>query len=69
MSLLEFYTDAAGEHRWRLKGENGEIVGASSEGFSSPGEARRNAFRVLDGLTSELVRAGSLPEPPPLAKG
>lgn len=53
---LEFYTDAAEEHRWRLTSDNGEIVGASSEGFSSTGEARRNAFRVLDGLTRTLVQ-------------
>jgi uncharacterized protein YegP (UPF0339 family) len=62
---LEFYTDAAGEHRWRLTADNGEIVGASSEGFTTPGEARRNAFRVLDGLTRELVGSDS---PPPLPK-
>lgn len=35
---LEFYADAQGEHRWRLKHSNGEIVAASSEGFSSPDE-------------------------------
>lgn len=29
----EFYTDAAGEHRWRIWAPNAKIIGASPEGF------------------------------------
>lgn len=43
---LDFYTDAAGEHRWRLLAANGKVVGASSEGFRDPREARFNADLV-----------------------
>ncbi len=37
-----FYKDNAGEWRWRVTGGNGEIVGASSEGFFDEGGARKN---------------------------
>ena len=41
--LLVFYKDAAKEYRWRVVAPNGEIVGASSEGFSSGAASRENA--------------------------
>ena len=47
---ISFYADTAGEWRWQLKHSNGQIVGASSEGFSSEQEARLNARRTRDGL-------------------
>lgn len=47
---LEFYSDASGEWRWRLKHSNSQIVAASSEGFSSQDEARANAKRTRDAL-------------------
>ncbi len=42
---LEFYTDKAGQHRWRWLANNGEIIGASSEGYSSEAAARQNFER------------------------
>lgn len=42
MSGIEFYTDRAGYWRWRVKGANGEIVAASSEGFASKQKAQEN---------------------------
>ena len=41
----EFYTDKRGEHRWRRKASNGQIVGASSEGYKAKGDAEANAAR------------------------
>lgn len=38
----EYYEDAAGEWRWRVKGANGEIIDASSEGFASKQKAEEN---------------------------
>lgn len=40
---MEFYIDTAGEHRWRIKAANGEILGASSEGFKRWRDAANNA--------------------------
>jgi uncharacterized protein YegP (UPF0339 family) len=41
----EFYTDKRGEHRWRRKAVNGNIIGASSEGYKSKADAEANAAR------------------------
>ncbi|WP_082830774.1 YegP family protein [Cochleicola gelatinilyticus] len=39
-----FYKDNSGEHRWKKTSiDNGKIVGASSEGFSSKQKAKENA--------------------------
>jgi uncharacterized protein YegP (UPF0339 family) len=41
----EFYTDKRGEHRWRRRASNGNIVGRSTEGYSSKSSAVANAER------------------------
>ena len=33
--IFEAYEDNAGQHRWRVKSANGEIVAASSQGYKS----------------------------------
>ena len=42
---LEFYTDNAGEHRWRMKASNGEIIAAATEGYASKQGAEDNFNR------------------------
>jgi uncharacterized protein YegP (UPF0339 family) len=42
---LEFYKDKAGDHRWRRRAPNHEIVGASTEGFKNKGDCEANAKR------------------------
>ncbi len=34
-AAFELYEDAAGEHRWRLRHRNGNIIADSGEGYSS----------------------------------
>ncbi len=41
-TTIEFLQDAAREYRWRVTSRNGEIIGASSEGFSSMQACKRN---------------------------
>jgi uncharacterized protein YegP (UPF0339 family) len=41
----EFYKDKGGQHRWRRKATNGEIVGSSSEGYSGTRPCKNNARR------------------------
>ena len=60
---LEFYKDSAGEHRWTLTADNGEILCAASEGFSSRQNAQNNAMRTsleleeaLHGDDSSVIR-------------
>lgn len=49
--MIEYFTDAAGEHRFRVKGRNGEIV-ATSEGYGSERDARRGADALREILAS-----------------
>ena len=41
----EFYADKAGEWRWRRTARNGEIVGASTEGYVNKSDCVENAQR------------------------
>lgn len=41
----EFYTDKGGSHRWRRRASNKEVVGSSSEGYSSKAACAENAKR------------------------
>lgn len=53
---LEFYVDDSGEWRWRLTAANGEIVGASSEGFSSKTAAVNNFLLMVTMGSAEIAR-------------
>jgi uncharacterized protein YegP (UPF0339 family) len=41
----EFYKDKKGEHRWRRRASNGNIVGAASESYKNKKSALANAER------------------------
>ena len=43
---FEFYKDRKGEHRWRRRARNGEIVGAATEGYSNKSSCLKNARRA-----------------------
>lgn len=43
---FEIYIDPKLEYRWRMTAKNGEIVGASSEGFDSKRNCLNN-FKLL----------------------
>lgn len=47
---VEFYKDSQGEWRWNVKSANGEITGASSEGFAT----KQNASANLQLLAAQL---------------
>jgi hypothetical protein len=49
--FIEFYTDKAGEHRWRVVASNGKIVADSGEGyinFSDCTDMARKLFTAKD---------------------
>lgn len=54
-SYIEYYEDNANEHRWKVVAANGEIVGASSEGFKTQRNAIKN-FRTFVKLAHSLAR-------------
>ena len=41
----EFYTDKAGNHRWRRTATNGQIVGAACQGYKKKSACMENARR------------------------
>ena len=41
----EFYKDKADEHRWRRTAVNGEMVGASADGYVKKSDCEANARR------------------------
>jgi uncharacterized protein YegP (UPF0339 family) len=45
---FQFYSDASGKYRWRLKDADGEKVALSGDSFASKSEAKRAAQRVKD---------------------
>ena len=45
-AAFELYVDRAGEHRWRLRHRNGEILLDSGEGYASRGGARDGIERI-----------------------
>lgn len=52
---MKFYQDAKGEWRWTLKADNGEIIGASSEGYKQKSDCVKNAEDVCDALGEWMV--------------
>ncbi|WP_169331847.1 YegP family protein [Robiginitomaculum antarcticum] len=51
----EMYEDKAGEHRWRRRASNGNIVGAACEGYSQKASCKANAQRHgMDGNPNGL---------------
>ena len=47
---LIYYQDRLEKHRWRLQSANGQIVGASSQGFSTHQKAVENMRKVFLGI-------------------
>jgi len=46
-ATIEFLEDAAQEYRWRVTARNGEIIGASTEGFSNIHNAKKNLTSLV----------------------
>lgn len=57
---VRFYRDKAGEIRWSKRAANGEIIGASSEGFSRYEGALENA-EMNEGRPTDYALAVGLP--------
>lgn len=43
MKVFTIYQDRRGKYRWRIMGVNGEIIGSSSQGFTSRYRCKSNA--------------------------
>jgi uncharacterized protein YegP (UPF0339 family) len=54
-TTYELYKDKAGEHRWRLKHSNGNVLATSSEGYSSKAAALKCIESVKGSGDSPVV--------------
>ncbi len=53
---ITFYQDSTDLWRWRVVASNNEIVGASSESFTSEAGARRNLDRLAIAIADRAGR-------------
>lgn len=56
MSEFEVYRDEAGEYRWRLRADNGEIVAQSSEGYSRKRDCMNGLQNFRGAFTDGEIR-------------
>lgn len=52
---FEVYKDKAGQHRWRLKHANGNILATASEGYASKQGAMKCIENVQNSGSAEIV--------------
>ena len=52
---VEFYEDKQGEHRWRLKATNGNVVAVSSQGYKNKPDAEKGLTLLTKGAKTAKV--------------
>lgn len=52
---FELYKDKKGEHRWRLRHANGNILATASEGYSSKAGAMKCIENVQSSASADIV--------------
>ncbi len=52
---FEVYKDKKGEHRWRLRHSNGNILATASEGYASKASAMKCIENVQNSASAEVV--------------
>lgn len=68
MASVEFYQDESEkkEWRWRVKADNGQIIGASSEGYEREGYAQNNLKSFPNYCNDVAIKTASeAPDPRP----
>ena len=54
-ATFELYRDRAGEYRWRLRHQNGNIIADSGEGYSSRANAENGVQSVKENSPSAPI--------------
>jgi uncharacterized protein YegP (UPF0339 family) len=54
-ATFELYEDSAGEYRWRLVHDNGNIIADGGEGYASKQKARQGIDSVKDNAPDAAV--------------
>ena len=68
--MYEMYQDTKQEWRWRFKGENGEIIAVSSEGYVHKTDCFHSIYLIRDEHDAQIMqvdrpRAADDPAPSP----
>ena len=59
-AAFELYEDAAGEHRWRLRHDNGNVIADPGEGYASKSNARDAIGRIREyAADADVLDVGS----------
>lgn len=58
---VELYRDKSGEHRWRVRHSNGNVLADCAEGYKNKGYARRAAIKFV-ALVKRTTYEKMLPE-------
>jgi len=54
-ATFELYTDSAGEWRWRLVHDNGNIIADSGEGYASKQKAKQGIESVRENAADAAI--------------
>ena len=54
-ATFELYKDKAGEFRWRLRHENGQIIADSGEGYTTKANAKNGIQSVKENAPIALI--------------
>ena len=54
-ATFELYKDKAGEFRWRLRHENGQIIADSGEGYTTKDNAKNGIQSVKENAPIALI--------------
>ena len=54
---IQFYRDARNKFRWRIVARNGQIIGASTQGYASKRRMRTNCAEVQRALDHAATNA------------
>ena len=68
-ATFELYEDKAGNYRWRLRHDNGNIIADSSEGYASKQKAKQGLASVQSNAPSAYVEDQSEDDPEPDDEG
>jgi uncharacterized protein YegP (UPF0339 family) len=55
VTKFQIYKDRKGEHRWRLRARNGEIIADSNEGYSSKATCKHGIDLVKEQAANAAV--------------
>lgn len=50
----ELYSDRAGEYRWRLKADNGQVIADSGEGYVNKSDAKHGIDLVKQSSSADV---------------